>query len=227
MLGINFFAKKVARCHFRAPRPFVSTTTPTRNGIEIRQGDGLSAHLAPLSARSPLLAGSDIWVAFSVGTVFPPGHERVVKSQSCMLSLFFGHKITSGWSAELVVTLFPRMFIPDQHLDVARSVKRCRITGNFPAGKRSRPEPVCSLPTPKRWKRLILPGSVQPRVHLPKFFLALGLVDLRVLDVGDLWLQGEASENFSLVVALAASVALFQMHDGCVPGMTLVPPSMI
>ena len=55
-----------------------------------------------------------------------------------------------------------RMFILDQDPDVARPVKRYRITGVGTAGKRCRPETVCSLPTRNRWKMLILLGSGQP-----------------------------------------------------------------
>ena len=65
---------------------------------------------------------------------------------------------------------------PDRDL-CERPVKRSRITGTSSADRRPH-ELSDELATPERWKRLILPGSGQPRDDVgapPNLFLRLGV----------------------------------------------------
>ena len=90
--------------------------------------------------------------------------------------------------------------MPDHVPRLSRPVKRFRVTGKRQAGKRKRDaSPV--LPTPKRWKRLVLPECGEPGTRWmlhSTFFLAWGLVDLyKQTHASDLLPQGKAQLAFS------------------------------
>ena len=102
------------------------------------------------------------------------------------------------------------MHRPDQDRDAGRPANRFRLTGKAPPGKRLHPETGAVFPTLKRWKRLILPESVEPVmrfVRRPAFFLASRLAEIRASDAWD-HCRRKLRGAFSHLVALAASAAL-------------------
>ena len=69
----------------------------------------------------------------------------------------------------------PRLFLLTRILNAFVLLRG--LEGKAPAGKRLDPEPMGLLPTPKRWKRLILPGSGEPRDEVgapPSLFPRVG-----------------------------------------------------
>ena len=68
----------------------------------------------------------------------------------------------SRLSAEIGTGTVSRVHIPDHDPGLSRLVKRLRIFGKVTPGKRSGDIGLV-LPTPKRWKRLVLPGFGEHR----------------------------------------------------------------
>ena len=96
-----------------------------------------------------------------------------------------------GMDTEVGENTVSRMYLPDQDPEVVRRGQRLRLIGKAPAGRRLRPQSEVSLPTPKRWNRLVLPDSVEPmdEVGAPPKRLA----DPRASDASDMLPQGKAS----------------------------------